>query len=73
MRAAQKQGSIAGTSAEALADAACAAGVIDDAEREILRTAASLRDEVIRVDDFPPDFGLSEFLAKPKAPQRVAA
>jgi acyl-CoA dehydrogenase len=73
MRAAQKQGSIAGTSAESLADAARAAGVIDDDEREILRTAASLRDEVIRVDDFPPDFGLSEVLAKPKAPQRVAA
>jgi len=73
IRTAQKQGTVSGTTADALADAACAAGIIDDAEREVLRTAASLRDEVIRVDDFPPDFGLSEFLAKPKAPQRVAA
>jgi acyl-CoA dehydrogenase len=73
IRAAQKQGGVSGESAEALADAARAAGIIDDAEREILRTAAGLRDEVIRVDDFPPDFGLSEFLAQPNAPRRVAA
>jgi acyl-CoA dehydrogenase len=73
IRSAQKRGTISGLTAEALADAARAEGIIDDAEREALRTAARLRDQVIRVDDFPPDFGLSEFLAKPNATRRVAA
>ncbi|MCG6875393.1 MAG: acyl-CoA dehydrogenase [Betaproteobacteria bacterium] len=73
IRAAQKEGRVSGATAEALADAARAAGIIEEAERESLRTAAALRDEVIRVDDFPPDFGLSEFLAKPATARRVAA
>jgi len=73
IRAAQKEGAVSGVTAEALADAARAAGIIDAAEREALRTAAALRDAVIRVDDFPPDFGLSEFVAKPDAARRVAA
>jgi len=73
IRAAQKEGRILGANADALADAARAASIIDDAEREVLRTAAALRDEVIRVDDFPADFGLSESLAKPAATRRVAA
>ena len=73
IRSAQKQGTISGATAEALADAARAAGIIGDVERDTLRTAASLRDEVIRVDDFPPDFGLSAFLARPDATRKVAA
>jgi acyl-CoA dehydrogenase len=73
IRSAQKRGAITGATAEALADAAQAAGIIDFAERDALRSAASLRDEVIRVDDFPPDFGLSEFVAKPHVARRAAA
>ncbi len=73
IRTAQKEGAVTGAIAEALADAARTAGIIDDAERETLRTAAALRDAVIRVDDFPPDFGLSEFVAKPQATRRAAA
>jgi acyl-CoA dehydrogenase len=73
IRSAQKHGTISGATPEALVEAARTAGIIDDAERDTLRTAASLRDEVIRVDDFPQDFGLSEFLAKPTATHRVAA
>ncbi len=73
IRAAQKEGAVAGATAEALADAARAAGIVDAAEREALRTATALRDAVIQVDDFPPDFGLSEFVAKPGAARREAA
>jgi acyl-CoA dehydrogenase len=73
IRSAQKRGAVSGATPEALADSARSAGIIDDAERDMLRTAARLRDEVIRVDDFPPDFGLSEFLAKPDAARRAAA
>jgi acyl-CoA dehydrogenase len=73
IRAAQREGRLFGATAEALADAARRADIIDDAERETLRTAAALRDEVIRVDDFPADFGLSEALAKPTAARRAAA
>ena len=73
IRAAQREGKVSGATASALADAALAAKIIDDAERETLREAEALRNEVIRVDDFPPDFGLSEFVAKPAATRRVAA
>jgi acyl-CoA dehydrogenase len=73
MRSAQKRGTISAATPEALVEAARTAGIIDDAEQDALRTAASLRDEVIRVDDFPPDFGLSDFLAKPTATRRAAA
>jgi len=73
IRAAQKEGAVAGATAEALADAARAAGIVDAAECEALRTATALRDAVIQVDDFPPDFGLSEFVAKPGAARREAA
>jgi hypothetical protein len=45
--------------------------VITAAEQKLLERAAKLRDEVIRVDDFPQDFGLSE-LVRP-VPQRAAA
>ena len=37
----------------------------------LLERATNLRDEVIRVDHFPQDFGLSEALRA--NPQRVAA
>ncbi len=41
-------------------------------ERSNLKRAAQLRDEVIRVDDFPQDLGLSEALPRTQ-PQRAAA
>ena len=71
MRAAQKAGALGGARSEALADAALVAGVISADEHAQLERAARLRNEVIRVDDFPQDFGQSE-LARPAA-QRAAA
>ncbi|MGC2518850.1 MAG: acyl-CoA dehydrogenase [Burkholderiales bacterium] len=71
MRAAQKAGTLHGERPEELTRAALAANVITAAEQRLLERAAQLRDAVIRVDDFPQDFGLSE-AAKP-APQRAAA
>lgn len=72
IRAAQKSDAIRGAGPEELADAALAARVIGAEERALLRRAALLRDEVIRVDDFPQDLGLSEAL-RPAQPKRAAA
>jgi acyl-CoA dehydrogenase len=72
LRAAQKSGAIQGVGPEELADAALAKRVISGEERGLLKRAAQLRDEVIRVDDFPQDFGLSE-AARPAQPKRAAA
>jgi acyl-CoA dehydrogenase len=71
IRAAQKSGAIQGRG-EDLAQAAAAANVITAEEQSILKRAAQLRDEVIRVDDFPQDLGLSEAV-RPAQPQRAAA
>jgi acyl-CoA dehydrogenase len=71
LREAQKAGRIAGEGAEALARAALEADVISAAEHAQLARAAGLRDEVIRVDDFPHDLSLAEG-AQP-ATQRAAA
>jgi len=71
IRAAQKDKRIAGKTHEELAQAALAAGVIGAAEQAQLVRAAKLRDQVVRVDDFPRDFGLSEKLAGLQ--QRAAA
>ncbi len=72
IRAAQKSGTIQGKAPEELAQAAAAANVITAEERSNLKRAAQLRDEVIRVDDFPQDLGLSEALPRTQ-PQRAAA
>jgi len=72
IRAAQKSGAILGASAAELAQAALAAKVIGAEEMSLLKRAAQLRDEVIRVDDFPQDLGRSES-ARPAQPQRAAA
>jgi len=72
IRAAQKSGTIHGRTPEELAQAALAANVIAGEEQALLKRAAQLRDEVIRVDDFPQDFGLSE-ARRPAQPQRAAA
>ena len=65
IRAAQKAGKIAGQDAPQLARHACEAGLIGAAELGLLERRAVLRDKVIRVDDFPQDFGLSATLQAP--------
>ena len=53
-----------------MADAACAAGVIDAADHAILQRRNVLRDIVIRVDHFPADLGLQpRTAAEPAARQ----
>jgi acyl-CoA dehydrogenase len=72
IRAAQKSGTIRGKTPEELAQAALAARIIGAEEQALIKRAAQLRDEVIRVDDFPQDLGLSE-ATRPAQPQRAAA
>jgi acyl-CoA dehydrogenase len=72
IRAAQKSGAIAGKGPEELAQAALAAKVIGNEEMSLLKRAAQLRDEVIRVDHFPQDLGRAEAM-RPAQPQRAAA
>jgi acyl-CoA dehydrogenase len=60
LRDAQKTRTISGKSQEELAQAALAAGIITAREHAHLQRTARLRDEVIRVDDFPQDFGRAE-------------
>jgi acyl-CoA dehydrogenase len=57
---AQRNGTISGKSQAHLVEAALAAGIITPQEQAHLRRTATLRDEVIRVDDFPQDFGRAE-------------
>jgi acyl-CoA dehydrogenase len=71
IRAAHKERRISGVSEQALRAAAVEAKVIGRDDVATLERAAKLREEVIRVDHFPLDFGLSE-AAKP-ATQRAAA
>jgi acyl-CoA dehydrogenase len=72
IRAAQKTGAIRAAGAEELAQAALAAKVISGEEAALLKRAAQLRDEVIRVDHFPQDLGRADAL-RPVQPQRAAA
>ncbi|HUL92056.1 MAG TPA: acyl-CoA dehydrogenase [Burkholderiales bacterium] len=72
IRTAQKSGTISGTGAEELAQAAFAAKVISGEDVSLLKRAAQLRDEVIRVDHFPQDLGRAE-AGRPAQPQRAAA
>ncbi|MBE0620145.1 MAG: acyl-CoA dehydrogenase [Burkholderiales bacterium] len=60
LRKAHKEGGISGSSVEELQRSALAAGIITLEEQAQLQRAAKLRDEVIRVDDFPQDFGRAE-------------
>jgi acyl-CoA dehydrogenase len=60
VRDAHKAGAISGNSQEELVQAALAAGIITGKEHAHLQRTARLRDQVIRVDDFPQDFGRSE-------------
>ena len=72
IRAAQKSGLVGGSGPEELAQGAFAAKIISGEELSLLKRAAQLRDEVIRVDDFPQDLGRSEAI-RPAQPQRAAA
>ncbi|HZE09953.1 MAG TPA: acyl-CoA dehydrogenase [Burkholderiales bacterium] len=72
IRAAQKSGTISGRGAEELTQAALAAKLIGGEELSLLKRAAQLRDEVIRVDHFPQDLGRAE-ASRPAQPQRAAA
>ncbi|MEO7404036.1 MAG: acyl-CoA dehydrogenase, partial [Burkholderiales bacterium] len=72
IRTAQKEKRIRGTDLESLQQGAVTGGVITADEKAKLDLSHHLRDEVVRVDDFPQDFGLSERLAR-VTPQRAAA
>jgi acyl-CoA dehydrogenase len=71
LRNAQKTGTISGKSQDELVRSALAAGIITLEEHALLQRTARLRDEVIRVDDFPQDFGRAE-LARPAARKAAA-
>ncbi len=71
MRAAQKARRVAGRTPEELVTAAFDAGVITAAERALLLRRDELRNKVIRVDDFPMDFGPERKVEAPR--QRAAA
>ncbi|HKO87418.1 MAG TPA: acyl-CoA dehydrogenase [Burkholderiales bacterium] len=60
IRSAERSGKIAGGTRDAIVQAALATGVITQAEQAQLARAASLRNEVIRVDDFPHDLSLNQ-------------
>ena len=68
LKAARKEGRfdpglLAGGGVDEIWRRAHDAGVIDDAEFALIERRNALRDKVIRVDDFPYDFGLREALA----------
>ena len=71
LREAQRVGTIAGETTEELAATALDAGVITAEEQAQLDRAARLRNDVIRVDDFPPDLSLVE-QTRPAAQRAVA-
>ncbi|MDX9707148.1 MAG: DUF1974 domain-containing protein, partial [Azospira sp.] len=77
IRSAEKAGVFADNPAanvRDLAHAAFAAGVVTDVEYAVLKRRDELRDIVIRVDDFPMDFGLSaQRTTSPEPSQKAAA
>ena len=62
IRNAQKAKSISGRTPQELVAAALAAGVISKEDHAHLERTRTLRDEVIRVDHFPQDFGRAALL-----------
>ena len=68
-----KPGLIVGGGVDALYDVALAAGALSGDEYAVLKRRGELRDKVIRVDDFPYDFGLRAALADVAEPQKAAA
>jgi len=71
VRRAVKAGRIEARSPEETAQAAVDAGIISAEEQTQLARAAQLRNEVIRVDDFPPDLSLTDH-ARSDAARAVA-
>src|SRR5690606_231328 len=74
LRAYEKTGALAGNpraNIRDLVEAAHAAAGIDAHDYELLRRRDALRDQVIRVDDFPFDFGMTGVVYA--GPQREAA
>jgi len=66
IRAAEKRGQLDDNpeaNVRDLATAAFTAGIVSAAEYAVLKRRNALRDSVIRVDDFPHDFGLTHRLA----------
>ncbi|HJV25269.1 MAG TPA: acyl-CoA dehydrogenase domain-containing protein, partial [Aromatoleum sp.] len=57
-------GLLVGGGVDAIWERAFDAGVITADEFALLKRRGELRDKVIRVDDFPYDFGLREALAE---------
>ena len=72
VRAAQKKGLLQARGA-GLMQAAFDAGLIDDAEFALIRRRDTLRDRVVRVDDFPQDFGVDAASAPPAESHNVTA
>jgi len=68
LRVAARDKTIAGADHAALVADAAAKGIVTLADQEALTRYARLRDEVVKVDDFPQDFGLSV-----KVQERAAA
>ncbi|MCQ9374447.1 acyl-CoA dehydrogenase [Methyloversatilis sp. XJ19-13] len=72
VRAAQKKGLLQARGA-GLMQAAFDGGLIDDAEFALIRRRDTLRDRVVRVDDFPQDFGVDAASAPPAESHNVTA
>ena len=68
-----KPGLLVNGGVDALYDAAFTAGIISGEEHRLIHRRGELRDKVIRVDDFPYDFGLRDALADVTEPQKQAA
>jgi acyl-CoA dehydrogenase len=66
-------GLLVGGGVDALYDAAVAGGIISGEEYALIKRRGELRDKVIRVDDFPYDFGLRDALAGITESQHKAA
>ncbi|MBS0348554.1 MAG: acyl-CoA dehydrogenase [Proteobacteria bacterium] len=66
-------GLLVGGGVDALYDAAVAGGIISGNEYALIKRRGELRDKVIRVDDFPYDFGLRDALADITEPQHKTA
>jgi acyl-CoA dehydrogenase len=73
IRGAQKAGRLQARTQDELVALAVAAGVITAEERALLARRDALRNRVIAVDDFPPDFGLTATAQPKEAPARQLA
>jgi len=72
IRAATRDGRLADDDGPARYASALAAGIVDRAELERIERYHALRDEAIRVDHFPMDFGLAEAATAPRGETQAA-